>query len=46
MAHRRLAHGYLSDDRFRAYYEKRAGRGATEFLVSVFDEWLDAVPTP
>lgn len=39
-AHRRLAHGYLADDRFRSYYDSRAGEGATEFLVAALDEWL------
>lgn len=41
-AHRQLAHGYLADDRFRAYYDSRAGEGATEFLVAVLDEWIGA----
>lgn len=36
-AHRQLAHGYLADDRFRAYYDSRAGKGATEFLVAALD---------
>lgn len=39
-AHRRLAHGYLADDRFRSYYDSRAGEGATEFLVAALGEWL------
>ena len=39
-AHQHLAHGYLADDRFRAYYDGRAGEGATEFLVATLDEWL------
>ena len=41
-AHRQLAHGYLADDRFRAYYDSRAGEGATEFLVAALDEWIGA----
>ncbi len=32
-AHRGLAQGYLADDRFKAYYDRAAGEGATEFLV-------------
>ena len=36
-AHIALANGYLADDRFRAYYDKRAGAGATEFLVAAIE---------
>lgn len=39
-AHRGLAQGYLADDRFRAYYDKRAGEGATEFLVQAIEAYL------
>ena len=39
-AHLGLAHGYLADDRFRAYYDDRAGAGATEFLVKTLETWL------
>lgn len=39
-AHRMLAQGYLADDRFRDYYDSRAGEGATEFLVQVLEAWL------
>ena len=33
-AHNGLADGYLADPRFVDYYDSRAGKGATEFLVS------------
>lgn len=33
-AHLGLAQGYLADERFRTYYDSRAGEGATEFLVA------------
>ena len=36
-AHLGLAQGYLADDRFRDYYDSRAGEGATEFLVAALD---------
>jgi len=39
-AHLALANGYLSDDRFRAYYDSRAGKGATEFLVKALTAWF------
>ena len=39
-AHLALAQGYLRDDRFRAYYDSRAGVGATEFLVKALTTWL------
>ena len=39
-SHRMLAQGYLADDRFRSYYDSRAGEGATEFLVSALEAWL------
>ena len=39
-AHRGLAQGYLADDRFRAYYDERAGEGATEFLVAALEAYL------
>ena len=32
-AHRGLAQGYLKDPRFVAYYDERAGKGATRFLT-------------
>ena len=39
-AHLGLAQGYLRDERFRAYYDSRAGVGATEFLVQALQAWL------
>ena len=36
-AHRALAQGYLADERFREYYDSRAGAGATEFLVAALE---------
>ena len=39
-AHRQLAQGYRADKRFTAYYDERAGEGATEFLVAVLNEWV------
>ena len=39
-AHLGLAQGYLADTRFRAYYDERAGEGATEFLVAALSEWI------
>ncbi|MBO4353269.1 MAG: TipAS antibiotic-recognition domain-containing protein, partial [Eggerthellaceae bacterium] len=39
-AHRGLAQGYLADNRFRAYYDERAGEGATEFLVQAIEAYL------
>lgn len=36
-AHLGLARAYRSDARFAAYYDKAAGPGATEFLVSVLE---------
>ncbi|MBQ9021102.1 MAG: MerR family transcriptional regulator [Eggerthellaceae bacterium] len=39
-AHLGLAQGYLADDRFRDYYDSRAGEGATEFLVAALQENL------
>lgn len=39
-AHRMLAQGYLCNDGFRAYYDGRAGKGATEFLVAALEAWL------
>ncbi|MCR5844982.1 MAG: TipAS antibiotic-recognition domain-containing protein [bacterium] len=33
-AHRGLAQGYLKDPRFVAYYDERAGEGATRFLTN------------
>lgn len=38
--HLGLAQGYLADNRFRAYYDGRAGAGATEFLVKALMAWL------
>lgn len=34
-AHLQLAQAYLADERFKAYYDGRAGEGATEKLVEV-----------
>lgn len=39
-AHLQLAQGYLADARFTAYYDERAGAGATAFLVNVLKEWI------
>ena len=39
-AHRGLAHGYLADSRFTAYYDDRVGEGATEFFVAALDAYL------
>lgn len=39
-AYRQLAQAYLADDRFRAYYDGRAGSGATEFLVEALEACL------
>ncbi len=39
-AHLGLAKTYLADERFRAYYEKAAGKGATEFLVGALEAYL------
>ena len=39
-AHRMLAQGYLADERFRLYYDSRAGAGATEYLVKALEAWL------
>jgi DNA-binding transcriptional MerR regulator len=39
-AHLGLAQGYLCDERFRAYYDERAGEGATDFLVKALQTWL------
>lgn len=39
-AHRGLAHAYLEDPRFRAYYDGTAGEGATEFLVKALEDYL------
>lgn len=36
-AHVCLARGYLVDDRFVEYYDSRAGKGATEFLVEAIE---------
>ena len=36
-AHLGLAHGYLADPRFTAYYDERAGEGATQFLVDAIE---------
>lgn len=41
-AHRMLAQGYLCNDGFRAYYDGRAGKGATEFLVAALEAWAEA----
>ena len=40
-AHQGLAHGYLADARFTAYYDERAGEGATAFLVQALDAYLE-----
>ena len=39
-AHLGLAHGYLQDKRFTAYYDEACGEGATQFLVSALEEYL------
>ena len=39
-SHLGLAKTYLADERFRAYYEKAAGKGATEFLVGALEAYL------
>lgn len=39
-AHLQLAQGYLADKRFTAYYDERAGEGATEFLVAALNAWI------
>ena len=39
-AHVCLARGYLADDRFVEYYDSRAGKGATEFLVEAIEAAL------
>lgn len=39
-AHLGLARGYLADPRFTAYYDERAGEGATAFLVSAIEGYL------
>ena len=36
-AHRQLAQGYLADSRFMAYYDERAGEGATCFLADALE---------
>lgn len=40
-AHLGLAHLYLEDSRFRAYYDGAAGEGATEFLVAALESYLE-----
>lgn len=39
-AHVCLARGYLADNRFIEYYDSRAGKGATEFLVEAIEAAL------
>ena len=39
-AHLQLARGYLADERFRSYYDERAGQGACEFLVCALENAL------
>lgn len=39
-AHLQLARGYLADGRFTAYYDERAGEGATKMLVEVLEQNL------
>lgn len=39
-AHLSLGEMYLADERFRDYYDSRAGAGATEFLVAALRSWL------
>ena len=39
-AHVCLARGYLADDGFVEYYDSRAGKGATEFLVEAIEAAL------
>ena len=38
-AHLGLAHGYLADERFTDYYDSRAGKGATSFLVAALERY-------
>lgn len=40
-AHRGLAQMYVADERFRDYYEKLIGPGATEFLCKVIERYTD-----
>lgn len=40
-AHLGLAHGYLADKRFTAYYDKACGDGATKFLVKALEANLE-----
>ena len=40
-AHLALGEMYLADERFRDYYDSRAGAGATEFLVAALRAQLD-----
>ena len=39
-AHLQLAQAYLADERFKAYYDERAGEGATETLVAALETCL------
>ena len=39
-AHLQLARGYLVDERFVAYYDERAGKGATKTLVEALETTL------
>ena len=39
-AHLQLAQAYLTDQRFKAYYDQRAGEGATETLVAALEACL------
>lgn len=38
--HLSLAHGYLMDPRFVAFYDKACGEGATKFLVKALEHYL------
>lgn len=38
-AHRNLAEMYVSDERFTAYYDEKAGRGAAAFLREAIDQF-------
>ena len=36
-AHVSLAQSYLADNRFISYYDSKAGKGATQFLVNAIE---------
>lgn len=39
IAHNGLAKMYLNDNRFKEYYDKKAGSGATEILAKIIDKY-------